>query len=483
MNHLLSLCFLMNLIPSFFFLHAISEEKLLSLIHEHEAEIPVLNSLSSSEMRSSASEKRWQDSYNTTLNSSLMTGKTGENSFITSQPVYDETSSFNVGMQKKLGLGTSLSAMVEAQKKHYESAGGEHSRTTTIGKVAIEIDLWKNFLGRFDESKSEFYRLSKEIAKDESVLEKRSFINQMRGIYWNLVAKEHAINIATKQFELAKEQEADARLRHKNSVADLGELARYGAQTAMRESTVNFLLYERENLVNEIKKNLPFLTDDDLDVAGIGIAQTEQEVLTCLKIISAQETPEQNSSTWNLIALNVENLSKQNQYLLKSYAMPDISLQLQGSSKNTQDTFAKSYDDHFKRDYGGYQAGVFVNIPLGRRNTVGDDVAADKLSTHAKVTRIKSDLVMMHEFTQKAHVLLIRALSGQQRGSKNLELRVSEMQKKFKQGRITVGELMMDQDSFLNGELNLINTKSTVIGVILKYLTVFDGTKCSFNRI
>jgi len=57
------------------------------------------------------------------------------------------------------------------------------------------------------------------------------------------------------------------------------------------------------------------------------------------------------------------------------------------------------------------------------------------------------------------------------------------MKKKYRQGRISVSELVNDQNSLFNSELSTINTELMVIEILLDYFAIFPETQCAFNMI
>ena len=63
----------------------------------------------------------------------------------------------------------------------------------------------------------------------------------------------------------------------------------------------------------------------------------------------------------------------------------------------------------------------------------------------------------------------------------NLRIRVETMRKKYNQGRISLSELIQDEDSLFESELMVARTKYNIINLLLDYLSIFNKTECDFN--
>ena len=55
------------------------------------------------------------------------------------------------------------------------------------------------------------------------------------------------------------------------------------------------------------------------------------------------------------------------------------------------------------------------------------------------------------------------------------------MRKKYNQGRISLSELIQDEDSLFESELMVARTKYNIINLLLDYLSIFNKTECDFN--
>lgn len=79
--------------------------------------------------------------------------------------------------------------------------------------------------------------------------------------------------------------------------------------------------------------------------------------------------------------------------------------------------------------------------------------------------------------------LLKQVVANQKINSFNLAKSLKVSQKKYKQARITVEQLVQEQDGFLNSNLAEIETKLNIINTLLDYFSVYTETPCNLNRI
>jgi hypothetical protein len=79
--------------------------------------------------------------------------------------------------------------------------------------------------------------------------------------------------------------------------------------------------------------------------------------------------------------------------------------------------------------------------------------------------------------------ILSDVVAAQKSNTEALERRLVVQNRKFKEARLNVNDLIQDQDAFLNSNLTTINTQLEIINTIFDYLVVFTETPCEFNRI
>jgi hypothetical protein len=57
------------------------------------------------------------------------------------------------------------------------------------------------------------------------------------------------------------------------------------------------------------------------------------------------------------------------------------------------------------------------------------------------------------------------------------------MRRKYEQARVSINDLIFDQDALLRSELTTIETQLQILNVLFDYLAIYTETPCGFNRI
>jgi hypothetical protein len=57
------------------------------------------------------------------------------------------------------------------------------------------------------------------------------------------------------------------------------------------------------------------------------------------------------------------------------------------------------------------------------------------------------------------------------------------MTKKYQQARVSINDLIQDQDALLRADLLTIETQLQVLNAVFDYLAIYTETPCAFNRI
>ncbi|MGB0454619.1 MAG: hypothetical protein ACPGJV_13000, partial [Bacteriovoracaceae bacterium] len=110
-------------------------------------------------------------------------------------------------------------------------------------------------------------------------------------------------------------------------------------------------------------------------------------------------------------------------------------------------------------------------------------VKIEKMKLRYQKLQNTNRLTSEHQFIRQSVDLLLTSVTNQLDNIKNLRIRLSELQKKYRQGRISVSELILDQDNLLQSELGVIDTRLLIISTLINYFSVFTSTPCEFNRI
>ncbi len=81
----------------------------------------------------------------------------------------------------------------------------------------------------------------------------------------------------------------------------------------------------------------------------------------------------------------------------------------------------------------------------------------------------------------KSIKLLKEIINQQKLTSKSLEVATKSSRKKYSQARITVEQLITEQERFLQSKLDEIDSKLEIVTTLLNYFKVFTETPCEIN--
>ena len=100
---------------------------------------------------------------------------------------------------------------------------------------------------------------------------------------------------------------------------------------------------------------------------------------------------------------------------------------------------------------------------------------------NAEKKEIMSNLVSFHNYFATSMQNLINVMQDQEAYRDNLTIRVESMRTKYNQGRISLSELIQDEDSLFESELALVNSYYNIISLMIDYFSVFNDFECDFN--
>lgn len=464
---------------------------------------PQLDQIEAAFLASQLQDKQTQEIYAPEVFGSATYSETNEKAIIPFQPVFSPIFQSELGVRKNLPQGLSATASVIADQR---SAGrtsftGQFSDVTTATlRFTLQVDLWKNLLGRVSKAQLLSAELEGKRSKLELEIQQKTFDLSLRRVFWALVANQEAQKISNELLKAAEKQLEDASLRLKNAVAEADEVARNRAQVASRQGGILYLQYQRQNLIRQLKNLLPELAGhEDIQVAGYDIQKTIGQVMVCTATIASQSQTPYDFTLYDEVIDLLKNIKKQSQTLNNRYAGPDVSLY--GTVKTTGvDSVATTPDANgvsgFRGSYGGaredfennnrfgYEVGLSFSVPLGSVKASTEEVKRryDDKRLEAQIAQTEAQVVNTHSTLVKTIEYLNQVSRAQRESSEQLQKRLGLMRKKYQQARVDINDVIQDQDAFLNSELTAIDTRLAILNTLFDYLAVFTNTPCELNR-
>jgi outer membrane protein TolC len=424
--------------------------------------------------------------------------RTKERPIINFIPVFSPIIQYQVGIKKnfKYGLQANLYTTVD-------SRGSEDGRFksiyTTTQALELNLDLWKDIFGKVTRRKLDNVELVTKQSKIQADINEKVFRLTLRRIYWSLVANQEKINISKNLYKTALRQAKDARKRKANSIADASEVARYESQVAARNGSVLLLGFEKENILKQLRTMLPDLSTKEITLGEYSLNKTLFEVLACTSLIDKANSVPYKYTQYDELTNLLKTVQKNQEKIDDTYDSIDLTLsttfQRRGVGSNVSgnvngnDTFSGSYsdslDDMNNNNREGTSTGIKLTIPLGKKFSDTNSVKTEynKRRMKASIANVETNLVATHRQISKTIKILSDVIKAQKVNSKQLSIRLKEMNKKYAQARIPVYALVQDQDQLLSSDLSIVDTQLAILNTLLDYFVVFSETPCDFNKL
>lgn len=459
-------------------------------------ESPKLDEIQANLLSSQTQTGTTEEKYAPELFGRASYSETQERPVIQFLPVFSPVKQGQLGIRKKFGGGFEASVQATTDQRSASSpvSGKYDDVTTTIVSLTLQMDLWKDLFGRISKAERLNAALESKRSSLESEVSQKAFAISLRRIYWNLVAVEEQLKISKRLLATASEQVADAKKKLKNSIGDAGEVARYTAQFASRQGQVILLTYQKENLLKQLKTMLPQLGRDELVLAPYDLEVTQREVIECSGVIIKEtEVPYQFTKYDEVVGILREQKSSAKGV---NERISDVDVKLFGTVRSTgvgsdqlsqtnyRGSYGAAYDDMSSNNRSGYEVGVNFVLPLGdaRENVQRTKTLYDEKRFRAQIGQAESQVVSTHTQLAKSMGLIQEVIETQRLGTASLDKRLEVMGKKFTQARVSVNDLILDQDALMNSELSTIDSQMQAMNVLFDYFMIFTDTPCAFNR-
>jgi outer membrane protein TolC len=420
--------------------------------------------------------------------------ETRERAIIQFMPVWSPTESAQVGVRQAFRGGVSASAAVGADQRSAMSPNGSYRDVSTSTlRLDVSIDLWKDLFGKLSKAQSDSANFSAKRAELERDINRKAFGVTLRRVYWSMVANNEQLKIYQGLKKISQDQLEDARARRRAGVTDDGEVARYEAQVASRQGAFLYYNYQREILLKQLRTLLPELKNHDVVMSEYDVSKMIDTVLACTQVISSQQNVPYQYTQYDEVTELLRKIQAHQHTLAKGY--DDIDLKLVGHVKttgvgnesvggnNTRGSYGAAWDDWQDHNRAGYGAGLQLVIPLGKGDTAQTQELVAKKRFDAQINENDALLTNTHQQLVKVINILTDVVRAQKENTKALEKRMVVQNRKFREARLSVNDLILDQDALLNSNLTTVNTQLEIINTILDYLVVFTETPCEFNRI
>lgn len=478
MKILISLVMTMSFSTNAFDVFILSEQSLSSLAEE----VPRIKQIEAVSNTAKLTHYSFKDQFSPNLKAGAFYSENKEKQLSNFVPVTSPIKNFTLGVEQRTPYGFKVEGQAFASQS---SNNFIHSSTTTGFLVSLTMDLHKDFLGKTTKTELGNRELQSKKAKLEETIAKKAFTQNIRKLYWALVANNEAKLLTQKLLATATTQVREAEARFRNKVADSGEVARYRSQVAARRAGLISLQYQESGLIQNLKEALPSLGNKSIKLASYNLDDTVQDVLACSTMLESKTGSPFEFTLYDEVVENLRNQDRHRDKIDNLYDTWDLSLQSDFKVTGKEFTYSDSFDDLKSDSRDAYQVGVQLTIPLGSRKKETKEVLKivqnkrNESEREANLARLDA----YHTQIVQSVTLLKEVVKNQKINSFNLAESLKVTRKKFDQARISVEQLVQEQDVFLNSNLSEIETKLNIVNTLLDYFSVYTETPCELNRI
>ena len=462
----------------------INEQKLKELMTNN---VPSIEKINAMVVQSDLDLSQYNQKYSTTVNGQANYNGVDGSVFNGYQGQFnDPARNYGLSINQNLPVGVNLDVGIYnnfAKTYNYQPGESINSQYGSSLEAKLTVDLWKNLLGYTERAEKLGLQLSQEETKEQAKLETTKFYNEIRKMYWQLSINHSLTKIYETLINQAILQENNVRKMYRASVADRGDLARTTAVVNTRKADLASLQYNIEMLKKELSNLIPELNDKELEFEFGTFDGVENSIKACFKKIQKQkETPLNMTSYTKIINYKDEKINA-NLKALERYSDPNITLEAKAASLGFGKENSDSFEDMSDVERKDYSIGLNVSMPFGSAysDTKENQMKVLKMQHNAEKKEIMSNLVSYHNYFATSMQKLISVMEDQKAYRDNLTIRVESMRKKYNQGRVSLSELIQDEDSLFESELALVNSYYNIIASMIDYFSVFNDFECDFN--
>ncbi len=459
--------------------YVLSEASFKSLI---ENSPPTVSQLEASFLEYKRKDLATKDAFSLSFEGEGRVYKSNERLLNNFDAVTQNATNYTFGVVRPTSMGVDLSVKAFGEKITNAFVSGASTNGVVLG---LSIDLYQNFLGRKSNWTLKQADANLKKAKLEKQVELKAFESNLRKMYWSLVANEEKKILVESLIQTAEKQLSDALARRRSGVADDGEIARFRSQLSSRKANLTSLAYEKSEIAKNLRELLPELASKNIVIDKYDVAQTTAKVFECIGLINSQSSSPLDYSLYDdIVELLIED-NKYEQKIIESYNSLDIKLNGEYSNVGRDFSYEGARQDFADDPRARTNLSLKISMPLDGKKTRTKEITqqANKSRTLSLAQGQLAKINAFHTETIQIISALKDILKSQKETSQYLGQSLSESRKKFNQGRISLQELISEQDAQVQNKLNEIDSNLIIVKTIIDYFSIYTTTPCEFNRI
>ncbi|MFW7380003.1 MAG: TolC family protein [Oligoflexus sp.] len=429
----------------------------------------------------------FQDQFTTIFGSKTSLGESDD----PRQSSQIQRQTFQIQQKLNAGLGVFGGVHIERQKlspePFFPPPFANQRLYSPVLMMGIEIDLWKNFLGRFDQKQQVHLQRLVEKSKLKTNLDRKSLHITLRSLFWQLASQDRRIEIYRKLVQSAERGYRDAQARQRDHVADQGMVAKLSANLSSAQAQYQAASIQKHFLEKELKTLIPSLQGRDLDIIASyhSIRQTVSQSVKCAETVGRLRSIPFDHTEYDDMIRTIQEALELEQGLLDNYDRADVKLSYQAQSFGLDEDFSESQKQAASLDKTGYEIVLSIDVPLGRqlRQSKKQQLQLSERRARIDQSNLEAQFKATHESLTHVIKHLSYAVDLFHKSITQLETSFHNTGTKFRQGRISVHEYLSDQDMLLQTQLEVLNIEERIILETLNYFRVFNQSPCELNRI
>ncbi len=399
-------------------------------------------------------------------------------------PTFGPTYRYETGLNKKLKYGVQFDAGVFVDQQSTTNKVIDQATRTGV-TLGFSVDLWRNLFGRIDRAQYSDMNDMNKRSQLQADINSKVVMLEMRKLYWSIVANDLQTKITQQLLKTSQNQLNQARKRGQQFIADKGEIARYRAQVNSRVATIKSLEYQRDLLIQSLKQSVPHLSSNQIRLAPVDLDKNYVNIYKCAQKIGAyKEIPWDNTKIDEILSL-VESSYKSKRIVTNRYSDVDLKLSSRLQNSGVDKGYSDSFDDFSGNGQIGYQVAIELSLPLGssRSKSKQSQESVDYNRFLSEKNQLLGQAQAKHTQIVSMVGLLKQAVESLKRNGDNLATSIRVSKRKFKQARISINDLIAEQDALLNSRLSEVDTKLQVIHTLLDYFQTFTEDDCNSTLI
>ena len=317
----------------------------------------------------------------------------------------------------------------------------------------------------------------------ENTIATHQFKINLLKLYWGLVANNESINITKQLIAQAKKQVAVTTEKVKNSVSDRGTLARTKSLLSSRMGSLNSLEYQRSNLFRTLREFVPDFSDKEIVLGAYDVDQTIQDLFVCTNQLQQKQNAPLGDTLFDDIASKSLEVASREKSLARIHDDVDLKLNIKAQLNGKDFSYSEGVTNLQDDPRSVTTVSLMFSAPLGgqKKKTSKNLESAAHLKNGIASTEIAAKLNAYHLEILQSIKVLESALLNQKNNTASLRESLKSSRTKFNQARITIEQLVGEEDAYFSSELSNIQTNLSIIHTVLDYFTIFHGTQCPLN--